>query len=156
MHMAPFWPELGAQGEFWFYMEMAPVGEDSKPFRQRIYRFSATGQRLHADVFALPGPPAEFTNEWRKPKPFERLRPEQLRLYDGCAMPIGAMESMFWAHTEGKKCLTDNRSVAYERTDLFASSAGMKTGIFGFDPAGRQVAGEAGPWDFRRITAELR
>jgi len=156
MRVAPFWQELGAQGEFWFYVEMAPLGEDARPFRQRIYRFTASGQRLRADVFALPGPPAQFVNEWRKPKPFERFRPEQLRIYEGCAMPIGAMESMFWGHTEGKKCLTDNPSVAYERTDLFASSAGMKTGIFGFDPAGRQVAGEAGPWDFRRITAELR
>ena len=156
MRMAPFWKEEAAKGEFWFYVEMARLGEDAKPFRQRIYRFTATGHRLRADVFALPGPPDEFINEWRKPRPFERFRPSQVRLYEGCAMPIGAMESMFWAHTQGKKCRTDDPSVAYERTDLFASSAGMKTGVFGFDPAGRQVAGEAGPWDFRRLTAELR
>ena len=156
MHVAPFWPELGKQGDFWFYVELARLGEDAKPFIQRIYRFTAATHRLHADVFALPGPPAEFVNEWRKPKPFERFRPEQMKIYQDCAMPIGAMESMFWAHTQGNKCRTDNPSVAYERTDMFASSAGMKLGTFGFDPAGRQVAGEAGVWDFRRISAELR
>lgn len=156
MHFAPFWTELGAKGDFWFYVEIAKVGDDAKPFHQRIYRFTAATHRLRAEVFELPGPPREFVNEWRKPQPFERFRPDQLRIYEDCAMPIGAMESMFWAHTAGTKCRTDNPTVAYERTDLFASSAGMKIGTFGYDPAGRQVAGEAGVWDFRRITAELR
>jgi hypothetical protein len=156
MRIAPFWTERSKDGEFWFYVEQSRVGEDDKPFQQRIYRFTGARHRFRADVFGLPGEPARFVNEWRKPKPFDAVGPGDLRAFPACAMPIGTMTAMFWAHTQGVDCRAENPTVAYERTDLFASSVGMKLGTFGFDPAGRQIAGEAGPWDFRRFTAELR
>jgi hypothetical protein len=157
MRIAPFWTELNVQGVFFFYVEHARIGEDDKPFMQRIYRFATLGQRLHADVMSLPGDAKQFVNEWRKPKPFEAYGPRDVREFPGCRMPIGSMTAMFWMHTPGKGCQTGlYPGAAYERTDVFASSVGMQMGTFGYDPAGRQVAGEAGVWDFRKKTSEPR
>jgi len=156
MRVVRLWPETEQQGEFWFYFEHSRTGGDATPFEQRIYRFKADETRHHlsADAYPLPGDPKQFVGEWRKPKPFAGYRPEQMRPYPNCGMEVGAMTSMLWAHTAGTACRTGMPGAAWERTDLFASSAGMKQGSYGYDPAGRQVAGEAGPWDFRR-RAEL-
>ena len=155
VRVAAFWPEREKEGEYWMYVEHSRDG-NAKPFRQRIYRFTGGNHTYAIDVFALPGNPDDFAGEWRKPKPFDGYTPAQLREYPGCTMEIGHMESMFWAHTKGTACrTTDDPKVHHERTDMFASTAGMKEGTFGFDAAGRQVAGEAAVWDFRR-RAELR
>jgi hypothetical protein len=156
MRIAPFWTEREKAGEFWFYVEHARIAEDPKPFSQRIYRFTESNGRFSGDIFALPGDPAQFAGEWRKPKPFDAYKPEQLRELEGCRMNIGQMTMMFWGRTVGKKCRVDDPAVAHEFTEMFVSSAGMKEGSQGFDPAGRQITGEAGVWDFRRMSREPR
>ena len=155
MRIVPVWPEREkSDGEIWFYMEMARVADEARPFRQRLWRMSVLRHKFRIDEYAVPGNPKDFVGEWRKPKPFADYRPEQLREYPGCAMEIGLMLSMTWAHTIGTSCKGDDPNVAYERTDLFASTAGMKLGTFGYDASGKQVAGEVLVYDFRR-TAKL-
>lgn len=155
MRWAPFWREREAQGEFWFYVEHSRAAEDPKPFRQRIYRFMAINNVFFADIFALPGEPARFAGEWRKPKPFAAFTPDDLREFPGCRFRMGHMTIMFWARIEAKSCRAENPGVAYETTEMFVSSVGMKEGTFGYDASGKKVSGEAGVWDFRRYSTEL-
>ena len=154
MRIAEFWKARQEKGEFWLYVEHAKVGDDARPFSQRIYRYMESDGKFWAEQYALPGKPANFVGEWRKPEPFAAYKPEQMREYEGCRMKVGQMTVMFWVQTEGKTCKAGNSAIAYESTSIFANSAGMKEGSQGFDPAGRQIAGEAGVWDFRRMSRE--
>jgi len=152
MRIARMWPEREkTAGEIWLYVEMARVEDESHPFRQRIWRATVTAHKFRIDEFGLPGDPKEFVGEWRKPKPFAAFGPGQLREYPGCGLEMGLMLSMTWAHTNGQSCKGDDPKVAYERTDMFASTAGMKLGTFGYDASGKQVAGESLVYDFRRV-----
>lgn len=156
MRIAEFWTARQQQGEFWMYVEHAKVGQDDKPFSQRIYRFVETAGRFLADVYVLPGNPESFVGEWRKPEPFAAFQPDQLKRHEGCRLKVGQMTVMFWAGTEGKSCRAQYPAAAYETTSILANSSGMKEGTQGFDKAGRQVAGEAGVWEFRRMSREPR
>jgi len=156
MRIARMWPEREkSDGEIWLYLEMARAADESHPIRQRIWRLTVSRHKFSIDEFGMPGDPKDFVGEWRKPKPFADYRPGQLTEYRGCSMEIGLMLSMTWAHTKGTSCRGDYPNVAYERTDMFASSAGMKMGTFGYDASGKQVAGEPLVYDFRR-TAKLQ
>ncbi len=156
MRIAPMWIERQQAGEYWLYVEHARIASDPKPFRQRIYRFTQSEGKFSADVFALPGDPDKFAGEWRKPKPFEGVTPEQLREYAGCRLEVGHMTMMFWARTQGKACRAENAAAAHEFSEMLVSSVGMKNGEQAYDPAGRLIAGEAGVWDFRRMSREPR
>lgn len=156
MRIAQFWKEREKAGEFWFYVEHAKVAQDPKPFRQRIYRFTESKGKLMGDVFELPGNPGDLVGEWRKEKPFEAYKPAQLREFEGCRLGVGQMTVMFWARTEGKACRAENPKAAHEFTEMLVNSAGMKDGEQGFDASGRQIAGEAGVWEFRRMSREPR
>ena len=156
MRIAPMWIERQQAGEHWLYVEHARIEDDPRPFRQRIYRFTESEGKFLADVFALPGNPRDFVGEWRKPKPFEGFTPERLREYAGCRLAVGHMTMMFWARTEGKACRAENPAAAHEFSEMLVSSVGMKNGEQAYDPAGRLIAGEAGAWDFRRMSREPR
>lgn len=154
MRIAPMWVERQQAAEHWFYVEHSRIADDPRPFRQRIYRFTESEGKLYGDVFALPGNPRDFAGEWRKPKPFERFTPAQLREYPGCRLAVGHMTMIFWARTEGKACRAENPAAGHEYTEMLVSSSGMKNGEQAYDPAGRLIAGEAGVWDFRRMSRE--
>lgn len=156
MRIAPMWAERQQAGEYWLYVEHTRIAEDPRPFRQRIYRFTESGGTFSADVFALPAHPGDFAGEWRKPRPFEGFTPAQLREYAGCRLAVGHMTMMFWARTEGKACRAENPAAAHEFSEMLVSSVGMKNGEQAYDPSGRLIAGEAGVWDFRRISREPR
>lgn len=153
MRIAPFWKERVKQGEYWLYVEHTKVESDTKPFRQRIYRFTESGGAFTGAVYALPGPPDRFAGEWRKAAPFAEYQPAQLREYEGCRLKVGQMTMIFWARTEGKNCRAELNAYQ-EYTEMLVASNGMKDGEQAYDASGKLVAGEAGVWDFRRTSRE--
>jgi hypothetical protein len=153
MRIAPFWKEREKQGEYWLYVEHTQVANDTKPFRQRIYRFTESEGAFTGAVYALPGSPERFAGEWRKPSPFAEYQPAQLREYEGCRLKVGQMTMIFWARTEGKTCSAE-LGAYQEYTEMLVASNGMKDGEQAYDASGKLVAGEAGVWDFRRTSRE--
>ena len=153
MRIAPFWKEREKQGEYWFYVEHVKAGNEAKPFRQRIYRFTESEGAFTGAIYALPGSPERFVGEWRKPAPFAEFQPAQMREFEGCRLKVGQMTMIFWARTEGKACHAE-LGAAQEFTEMLVSSNGMKNGEQAYDASGKLVAGEAGVWDFRRTSRE--
>ena len=151
MRIVPIWVERTSQGEYWFYVEHTKIESDTKPFRQRIYRFTNDNRKFSGDVFALPGDAREFVGEWKKAKPFASYSASDVREYEGCRLAIGHMMTMWWARTEGKACRAETPGAGHEATEMFVSTAGMKNGHQAYDPDGRLIAGEPGVWDFRRV-----
>jgi hypothetical protein len=155
MRIAPFWKEREKQGEYWLYVEHTKVANDTKPFRQRIYRFTESAGAFTGAVYALPGSPERFVGEWRKAAPFAEYQPGQLREYEGCRLKVGQMTMIFWARTEGKACRAE-LGAYQEYTEMLVASNGMKDGEQAYDASGKLIAGEAGVWDFRRTSREPR
>ena len=145
-----FWK--GKAGERWIYAEYANPSDDGKPVRQRIYRLTERGRKIYGEVLRVPGEAWRFAGEWRKAKPFDGLSPRELDPFEKCRLIFQRQqESLFAGGTEGRECRGDRPNVAYERSEFFLSSSSLRNLEQGYDPAGRVVAGEARPWDFRKM-----
>lgn len=151
LRMVEFW--RGKPNDHWIYAEYVDPADESRPVRSRIYRFSERARKLYGTVYRVPGEPGRHAGEWRKAKPFDGLSPRDFEPFPGCRLMFQRQqEALFAGGTEGKTCRGDRPGVAYERSEFFMSSATLRNLEQGYDPAGRVVAGEAGPWDFRKMS----
>lgn len=156
VHQARLWPER--PGEYWIYAEYARPGAESAPYRQRIYRFRASGDEIHAITYRLPGEPGRHALEWRKQAPFAGVDPATLAEREGCRLRFAARHlAIFGGMTVGRQCPGDAPEVAYEISDFQVSSSSIRTWDRGFDAAGRQVWGSTeGPLELRKISEQPR
>lgn len=152
MRMVEFWK--GTPNDHWMYAEYVDPKDESRPVRQRIYRFSERGRLIYGRVYAVP---AGRVGEWRKPQPFADLSPRSLQEMEGCRVIFERRhEALFAGGTDGNRCRGDLPGVAYERSEFFLSSATLKNTEHGFDAAGKRIAGQLPPWEFRKTGREVR
>lgn len=152
---APFWKD--AKGELWMYAEYVHPGEEQRPYRQRIYRFTESNGVINAAIFELPGDPARFVGEWRKEVPFARYKPADLKERVGCEITfIPQMEVLFNGGRRGEGCHGDFPGAHHEHAEFYISSSNLRTWEFGRDASGKQVAGPSGPSEFRKILQSPR
>lgn len=155
LRMVEFWQ--GKPNEHWVYAEYVDPADESRPLRQRIYRFSERGRKIYGTVFRVPGEPGRYAGEWRKPAPFADLSPDRLEEFPGCGLVFQRQhEALFAGGTDGKGCRGDRPDVAYERSEFYLSSATLRNLEHGYDPAGRRIAGEARPLEFRKTGRTAR
>ena len=152
LRAAPFWPERRAAGEYWLYAEYALRGAEAAPFRQRIYRFTENNGVITGQLFDLPGEPARFAGEWRKPAPFASFGPADLRERAGCRVRfLAQMDVIFNGGSEGTSCPSQYAGAHHDHLEFFLTSSTLRTLEVGRDPAGRNDAGPSGPSEFRKI-----
>jgi CpeT protein len=149
IRQAPFWKD--AKGELWMYAEYVRGGEE-RPYRQRIYRFTESAGLINAAIFDLPGDPARFVGEWRKEAPFAGFKPADLKERVGCDVTfIPQMEVLFNGGRRGEGCHDEFPDAHHVHAEFYISSSSLRTWEYGRDAAGKQVAGPAGPSEFRKI-----
>jgi hypothetical protein len=147
---APFWKDR--QGEFWVYAEYARSGDDARPYRQRIYRFTESEGRITASIFTLPVDPASFVGEWRKEAPFAGKGPGDLQERVGCEVVfISQMEIVFSGGRGPRTCHGEFAGADYDHAEFYVTSSSLRTWEDGRDSAGKHVSGPAGPSEFRKI-----
>lgn len=150
LRQAPFWKD--STGEFWMYAEYAHAGEEERPFRQRIYRFTESQGLITATIFELPGKPAVFVGEWRKEAPFAGFKPSQLRERPGCAIVFQPqMEVLFNGGRKGEACRGEFPGAHHEHAEFYVSSSSIRTYEDGRDAAGKHLSGPDGPSEFRKL-----
>jgi CpeT protein len=153
LRLAPFWEGRRSQGEYWAYAEYARPGEDAKPFRQRIYRFTEAGGVITAAIFELPGDAARFVGEWRQEKPFARFSPGDLKERRGCAIRyLQQMEVLFNGGTAGTACRSELPGAHHHHAEFYVTSSTLRTIEDERDPSGGRVAGPSGPSEFRKTS----
>ena len=82
LRLTEIWP--GGAGVRWVYAEQSLAGRPERPFRQRIYRFSAGPQgRILMSELTMPRA-SDFVGAWRDPALLAGLTPSQLSLRGGC------------------------------------------------------------------------
>lgn len=144
LHMARIWPER-TDGP-WLYVEQARADSLDKPYRQRVYRLSRTGDNeFRSDVYELPAPPLRFAGAWADPARFASLTPDMLALRDGCAvfLQFHQCSSMFAGETRGTGCTTTRTGsdIAYITSEVTITRYGIVSWDRGFNAEARQVMG---------------
>jgi hypothetical protein len=150
LRQTPFWKD--AKGEFWLYAEFADTNDEARPYRQRIYRFTESKGLITAAIFEVPGKPADFAGEWRKPAPFASFKPSDLRERRGCAVVfIQQMEMIFNGGRAGEDCRGEFPGAHHEHAEFYVTSSSIRTLENGRDAAGKRAAGPPRSSEFRKI-----
>jgi hypothetical protein len=154
LHMCPIWTERD-DGP-WLYVEQAMATALDKPYRQRIYRLvdrsTAGSPSVESRVYELPNA-AERVGACSDPARFAADSPESLVAREGCAIVLAPGADASWSgSTVGDLCLSSLRGASYATSEVWLSSAELRTWDRGFDANRAQVWGaKKGPYVFRRV-----
>jgi hypothetical protein len=154
LRFARIWPER--PGEYWFYEEYVAAGDDRTVLRQRVFQLVREDTILRAVMYRLPGGAGAYAGEWRRPKPFDSLRPSSLLEARGCSVVWQSqIETYFAGGTPEKTCRGEDPKAAYEHSEYYLGSNSLRAWIQGLDAAGNRVSGLTGPSEFRKISEKL-
>jgi len=155
LRIVRLWPERA--GEYWYYWEYVNPHDESKVLRQRIFQLKSDGAQIRSLMYRLPGNPADYVGEWRKPHPFASVDPASLHDVKGCsALWVAQIDFTYAAGTEGDACPGDRPEVRDEHSDFYVTNASIRAWIRGLDASGNQIEGEDGPSEFRKTSIELK
>lgn len=156
LHIAPIWTER-TDGP-WLYVEQARADGLDKPYRQRVYRLSATGKTTFAsDVYEFKGDPLRFAGAYKDAAKRSTMTPDDLTLKQGCTVNLtwhGCRE-MFTGETGKNTCVSTLRGAAFASSEVTLNQAGLLSWDRGYDAAGKQVWGATkGGYEFVRVSAD--
>jgi len=143
----------------WLYLEWVRPGDEAKPRRQLAFRFAERSDgKFTVTVHRLPGDPGRFVGEWRKPRPFEALRPADMAEIAGCRIDAyGTMTAHFVAITQGARCPGDLPGVPYMRFEFSITSSDLELLEQPRDAAGNvPPKSRLEPFGYRRMSREAR
>ena len=142
LHIVPIWTHR-PDGP-WLYVEQAAAEALDKPYRQRVYRLSQTGNdTFRSDVYLLPEPALGFAGAFAAPEPLASISPAQLILKDGCAvfLSYNPRTRAFEGGTRGQGCESNLRGAAYATSQVSVFEDRLISWDRGFDRDGQQVWG---------------
>lgn len=150
LRMARMWE--GRDDGVWLYVEQASAVRLERPYRQRVYRLTASGETLRSEVFLLPDP-LRFAGAWRNVAVLDGLTPDSLIAREGCSILLKRTgPRSFAGSTAGNGCPSELRGARYATSAVTISDTGMMSWDRGFDADGKQVWGaETGGYMFRKI-----
>ncbi|MFS4416371.1 chromophore lyase CpcT/CpeT [Maribacter sp. 2307ULW6-5] len=138
LHMYPIWQERGN----WLYVEQAMHNAQHRPYRQRIYEVkrNAAGQ-LASYIYTLPED-SLWVGQWKHPKAFDRLLPQDLGLRKGCEVILTKVANGTFAGQTGTgSCASNLRGASYATSVVRIDTNGLTSWDRGFNAAGEQVWG---------------
>ncbi len=139
LHMVPIWTN---HADAWLYVEQAMGTKQDKPYRQRVYRLSKSGDRFVSEVYTLKNE-KEAVGKAATPKWFEQFKPDAiLELRDGCAVVLKKLNATtFEGQTEGTGCASNLRGASYATSIVRIDKDKIVSWDQGFDAQGKQVWG---------------
>ena len=140
LHIRPIWTSDKANR--WLYVEQAAAAAESKPYRQRIYKVEidpAGGFR--SIVYTLPEP-TSWAGKFKTPEDFDKLKPTQLSLRDGCTVFLKKQkDGSFAGATRGNGCESTLRGAKYASSQATITKTMLRSWDQGFNEKGEQVWG---------------
>lgn len=148
--MKPVWAER--KDGFWLYVEQASTKNLEKPYRQRVYHvFRQDKYTIASQVYELKDP-KQYAGEWKKEKPLQDLKPEDLLSKEGCAIYLKKNKTgNFAGSTPGKECPSSLKGAKYATSEVVIMDKTLLSWDRGFDLNDQQVWGsEAGAYEFQK------
>lgn len=155
LEMVEIWTDQD-DAAVWLYVEQATATSIERPYRQRVYRLTRTGENeFTSAVFELPGDPLAFGGWHQTPDLFnETLGPGDLTEMTGCAvlLTFDADAQAYVGATAIGTCESTLRGADYVVSEVTVLPDRLLTWDRGFDGAGQQVWGAvSGGYEFVRI-----
>ncbi len=150
LEMAPIWTDRDDAA--WLYVEQAVAGMTDRPYRQRVYKVTATGDGVfESAVFTLPDPEKQV-GAWRDSEPLKHLSPEDLEIREGCTVFLEHDDGgRFVGGTDDRACVSGLRGASYATSEVIVTPDRIESWDRGFDDEGLQVWGaEKGAYVFLR------
>ncbi len=140
MHIKKIWGDR-ADGK-WLYTEQAVLMEPDKPYRQRVYRITQSGDRtFESDVFTF-NEPLRFAGDWTKEDPLGELIPDSLTLQEGCTIYLSFTdENTFEGSTRYDNCPCDFPGAKYLTSEVKITTEAILFRDMCYDANGLQVRG---------------
>lgn len=146
LHMKRIW--TGRKDGPWLYIEQARSDFLDKPYRQRVYRVTKlTDKTYRSDVYTLPEPLGRFvgagSDEVKTVAVFAGLKPEDLKLLDGCGVVLrwNPSAQAFAGGTEDTGCAGTREGAKYTSSEITFTPGLLTSWDRGFDAEGNQVWG---------------
>jgi CpeT protein len=140
LRIVPIWK--ADQANHWLYVEQATAAAESKPYRQRVYKVEkeATGG-FKSIVYTLPDP-ANWAGKFKTPEAFDKLKPSELSLRDGCTVFLKKQkDGTFTGATQGIGCESTLRGAKYASSKVIVTKTELRSWDQGFNEKGEQVWG---------------
>lgn len=156
LEMVRIWP--GRSDGYWLYVEQAMKSALEKPYRQRVYHLTGSGDTLFTSaIFTLPTP-QRFVGAGQRPELLAALTPDSLLAREGCAVTVRRVGPAEYAGgTHARDCPSDLRGAAWATSEVRITETELQSWDRGFDREGRQVWGVVkGPYRFRKAVAPAR
>ena len=140
LHIRPIWKDDKAN--HWLYVEQATAAAESKPYRQRVYKVENDGtDGFKSIVYTLPEP-ANWAGKFKTPEAFDRLKPADLSLREGCTVFLKKQkDGSFVGATQGIGCESTLRGATYASSKVTITKTELRSWDQGFNEKGEQVWG---------------
>jgi len=140
LHIRPIWKHDKAN--HWLYVEQATAAAESKPYRQRVYKVENDGKDgFKSIVYTLPEP-ANWAGKFKTPEAFDRLKPTDLNLREGCTVFLKKQkDGSFAGATQGIGCESTLRGANYASSKVTITKTELRSWDQGFNEKGEQVWG---------------
>lgn len=140
LQMRPVWKQSAT--EKWLYVEQAMATDLKKPYRQRVYHLTLSGDSaILSTVYEIPGP-ARFVGGVQNPEMLKVLTKDSLISRQGCAITLKKInDETFAGSTPGKECLSSLRKAKYATSKVQVTATGIESWDQGWDEKDVQVWG---------------
>lgn len=138
--MYPIWEEDSTAK--WLYVEQAVASMMKKPYRQRVYRVSATDTpgQYESAVFTLEES-SKFIHGWQEPSIFQDITPDDLSVREGCSIFLTYENGAYNGSTHEKDCISDFRGATYATSIVSVTNKGVVSWDQGWNNEDEQVWG---------------
>jgi len=149
--MHPIWDSNGDTK--WLYVEQAVASSLKRPYRQRIYRVTRTGDNTFESCVFEIDKPERFIHGWENKEVFKDISPDNLIDREGCAVFLSKNEEACYSgSTNEKDCKSDFRGAVYATSIVTVCSDKIISWDQGWNSSDEQVWGaEKAGYIFDRI-----
>lgn len=140
LHMYPIWEtEKTAK---WLYVEQALTTRQEKPYRQRVYKLEQVNKTtFKSTIYKLPNEKL-YIGKWKDKTNFDKLKPADLELRDGCAVLLKKKgKDEYKGATGVGTCKSTLRGADYATSIVEVYRDKIISWDQGFDKEGKQVWG---------------
>lgn len=160
MHVYQIWKDRSDAK--WFYVEQAIATLPDEPYRQRIYKVTASGRdTVVSEIYTLPNPD-KFVGAWHKLLDkkakgtlFDDLKVADLTIKEGCAVHMAALPDAVFKGATGKNtCVSDRKDSKFTVSDVSLTLARLTSWDRGYGDSDVQLWGAAEAYQFDRLTKD--
>ena len=138
LQMYPIWKNKEGN---WLYVEQAVTAAQDQPYRQRVYKVWKEGNQYTSAVYTLPDP-KDYIGAWKTPEKFNDLKPEDLKIREGCAVYLTKTPKGNYVGATGKNSYGSTlRGASYATSKVTIDKDKIVSWDQGFDEDGKQVWG---------------